>query len=121
MMQINKTARRVVCIRKTDNTLAIAIEGEINMQNKITLEIEVPGQIIAKFSGPHSEHVQKLFNGTRIPTPWTFADVKEVEHFGAKVITAIREKNPGVEVNWSDERCEQFTAFKFLQLAKVGC
>jgi len=90
------------------------------MQNKITLEIEPTGQIVAKFSGPHSERVQQLFNGTRIPTPWTFSGVREVEHFGAKVITAIRVKNPGVEVNWSDERCEQFTAFKFLQLAKVG-
>ena len=112
--------KRLTAVKLVTGCFALILQGEDNMQNKITLEIEPTGQIVAKFSGPHSERVQQLFNGTRIPTPWTFSGVREVEHFGAKVITAIRVKNPGVEVNWSDERCEQFTAFKFLQLAKVG-
>jgi len=88
--------------------------------DRITLEIEITGQIIAKFSGPHSSRIQALFNSTRVPTPYTFERVREVEHFGAVVITAIRAKNPGVEVSWSVERCEQFVAFKFCQESRAG-
>lgn len=88
--------------------------------DRITLEIEVSGQIIAKFSGPHSSRIQELFNTTCVPTPYTFERVTDVEHFGATVITAIRSKNPGVDVSWSAERCEQFVAFKFLQESRAG-
>lgn len=88
--------------------------------DRITLEIEITGQITAKFSGPHSSRIQELFQSTRVPTPFTFDRVRDVEHFGAVVITAIRSKNPGVEVSWSVERREQFVAFKFCQESRAG-
>jgi hypothetical protein len=86
---------------------------ETNM-NAITLEIEVSGLVVARFDGEHAAHVRELFGTGRITTPWTFKGMElETEHHAANIITQIRAKNPGVPVNWSPERCEQYVAFRF--------
>jgi hypothetical protein len=36
MVRLNQTAKRLVTIRKTDGTLAIAVQGDINMQTPLT-------------------------------------------------------------------------------------
>jgi hypothetical protein len=79
----------------------------------ITLHIEVSGLISAEHSGNGSERIRQLFNTSRLPTPFTFDRVSDPEHFGAKVISRIRELNPSDMVAWSAERCEEFAAFKF--------
>jgi hypothetical protein len=86
----------------------------------ITLHIEVTGLIVAEHSGNGSERISELFNTSRLPTPFTFDRVTDVENFGARVITQIRKLIPTDTVAWSAERCEEFTAFKFLQASKAG-
>ena len=81
--------------------------------NTITLEIEVSGQVTACFDGEHAAHVRDLFGTNRIPTPYTFKGMEHVEEHGARIITNIRAKNPGIPVNWHPERCEQYMAFRF--------
>ncbi len=79
---------------------------------QITLEIEITGNVTAIFSGEGSEQIVNLFNSNRIPTPFTFAGVTEVEHHGANIIRQIRALNADATVAWSTQRCEQFVAFK---------
>lgn len=86
----------------------------------ITLHIEVSGLISAEHSGQGSERIRELFNTSRLPTPFTFDRVTDVENFGARVITQIRKLNPTDTVEWSAERCEEFVAFKSLQSFKAG-
>lgn len=78
---------------------------------KITLEIEITGEVFARFEGPGSEKIRELFGQDRIPTPFTFLHVREIEHWAAHIITVIRSKNPGCVVEWSPERCQQLIAF----------
>lgn len=79
---------------------------------QITLEIEKNGNVTAVFTGTGSERITRLFNSNRVPTPYTFAGVAEIEQHGAYIIRQIRASNPGVTVQWSPERCQQIAAFK---------
>jgi hypothetical protein len=79
----------------------------------ITLNIELTGSVSAVFTGPGSDRVTDLFGTNRIPTPFTFVGVPNVEHHAAYIITRIRAKNPGSLVTWSTDRCEQFVAFTY--------
>ena len=83
-------------------------------QSTITLHIEVSGQITADFgASDQANKVHALFGTYRLPTPWTFHRVPNVEEFGAYVISTIRKNNPNDTVEWSNERCQEFTAFRF--------
>lgn len=80
-----------------------------------TLHIEVSGLITVEFTGGDEPRIRELFGSNRIPTPFTFDGVKDVENLGASVLRQIQAKNPGVTVQWSAERCAEFAAFQSLQ------
>jgi hypothetical protein len=83
---------------------------------KIELHIEPSGQITARFvEGEEAAKIRQLFGSDRIPTPWTFDGVREIEHHGAVVLTAIRKLNPNAIVCWNVDRCAEFIAFCELQ------
>jgi len=87
----------------------------------ITLDIEVSGNVTARFEGEGSENVTKLFGGNRIPTPFTFSNVNDVEEWAAHIIGHIRSRNPGTSVEWSHERSQQFAAFRYTEACLVEC
>lgn len=87
----------------------------------IELHIEVNGLITADFrKSRQATRMKRLFGGYSVATVWTFAGVHEVETFGAKVITAIREACSPETVEWSSERCAEFVAFKFTTQCLAG-
>jgi hypothetical protein len=82
----------------------------------VTLHIETTGAIVADFRKSHTaDTVRNLFGTHRIPTPFTFHRVTNADRFASIVITEIRRLNPDESVEWSRERCEEFTAFRFLE------
>ena len=74
--------------------------------NRITLEIEGYGQVIARFDGEHAAYMRELFGTNRIPTPYNLKGIYPVvllQTHGARILADIREKNPGIPVNWSED------------------
>jgi hypothetical protein len=78
---------------------------------RIELHIDLTGLVSAQFIGAEADKIKELFGSDRIPTPFTFADVKEPELHAAYVIMQIRRLNPRAEVVWCAERCAEFVAF----------
>lgn len=88
--------------------------------DKITLSIEVNGNVTAMFSGDGelTKRVLNLFTGGMVQTPFTFDRIPrgdETEHHAAFIIRKIRELNPSAVVEWHKDRCEQLLAFRWLQ------
>lgn len=86
--------------------------------DKITLSIEVSGNVTATFSGDGKliQDIKRLFESASIPTPYTFDRIQPgdaTEHHAAFIIRVIRARNPGAVVEWDKERCEQLQAFRF--------
>jgi hypothetical protein len=80
--------------------------------DRIELHVELTGLVVAHFvGGAEAAKIKDLFGTDRIPTPYTFAGVRDVEIHAANVIGNIRRLNPTVTVVWCAERCAEFVAF----------
>ena len=76
--------------------------------DRIELHVELTGLVVAHFvGGAEAAKIKDLFGTDRIPTPYTFAGVRDVEIHAANVIGNIRRLNPTVTVVWCAERCAE--------------
>jgi hypothetical protein len=85
---------------------------------QIILSIAVNGNVMATHRGGEESRMVTLFGSSTIPTPYTFAGVRDVEHFGAEILRNIQKLNPTCHVSWTPEKAADYSAFVFAQMAR---